>query len=67
MTYLKDVLKDARDEVEFMIRKCAKDEYLFLAQLRTMQWNLKRLEDLVTIQEKIMSYVRNAKKITRSK
>lgn len=58
MTKFREALSDACNEVEAMIKKCNKDERLLYAQLRTMQWNLKRMQNLVDMRDKIVSRLR---------
>lgn len=58
MTKLREALSDACNEVEAMIKNCDKDEYLLYAQLRAMQWNLKRMQNLVELRDRIASRLR---------
>lgn len=58
MTKLREALSDARIEIDTMIKNCDKDEYLLYAQLRAMQWNLKRMQNLIDMRDKIVSRLR---------
>ena len=58
MTKFREALSDARIEIDTMIKKCNKDECLLYAQLRTMQWNLKRMQNLIDMHDKIVSRLR---------
>lgn len=62
MTNLKKILKDAQKEANLLLQQCDKDNPLMFAQLKTMKWNLERLEKALAVHEKIASYMRDRTK-----
>ena len=62
MTNLKKILKDAQKEADLLLQQCDKDNPLMFTQLKTMKWNLERLEKALEVKEKIASYMRDRTK-----
>ncbi len=62
MTNLKKILKDAQKEADLLLQQCDKDNPLMFAQLKTMKWNLERLEKALAVHEKIASHMRDRTK-----